>query len=346
MKFPSNIKFPKIKFPWQKAEPQVADFRVIFMGSGEFAVPSLKQLLDFERLLSSGKIVLAVFTQPDRPVGREKGLRPTPVKGLAKKYKVPVLEPVSLKSEEWIKKIQGLRPDLVVVCDYGKIVPAEILNIPKFGCINIHPSLLPKYRGSSPIQRAILDGESKTGVTIMLLDEKLDHGPVLVQRSEKIKKDETYLSLRDRLAEIGARTLMEFLPNFLNGKFTPKEQDHKKAVLTRELTREDGRIDWKKKAEEIERMARAYEVWPGVWSRFKNKILKLRVSKCEGRKNCKIDERAKPGTVFLTKKNQQMGVVCGQGTLLLDELQIEGKKAMGSAEFLRGQRDIVGAVLD
>lgn len=340
-----NMKFPKIKFPWKKDESQVADFRLIFMGSGEFAVPSLKQLLDFERLLSSGKIVLAVFTQPDRPVGRSKGLRPTPIKELAKKYKVPVLEPVSLKSEVWIKKIQGLKPDLIVVCDYGILVPSEILDIPKFGTINIHPSLLPKYRGSTPIQQAILAGAEKTGVTIMLLDEKLDHGPILMQRRLKIKQDDTYLSLRTRLGEMGTDMLLKFLPNYLNGKFSPKAQDHKKATMTRELSKDDGRVDWQKSAAEIGRMQKAFILWPGIWTKFDGKILKLRVKKCEGRKNCKVDKQAKPGTVSLTGKRGELAVACGQGMLLIDELQVEGGRMLGSGEFLRGYGKIVGTVL-
>lgn len=338
------MKLPKIKFPWKKEKPQISDLRVVFMGSGEFAVSSLKQILDFERLLSAGKIVLAVFTQPDKSIGRSKKISKTPVKELALKYKVPVLEPDNLKSSEWLKKIQDLRPDLIIVCDYGKIIPADILDIPKFGCINIHPSLLPKYRGSTPVQQAILNGDSKTGVTIMLLDEKLDHGPILKQKTEKIRKDETYESLLARLADIGGRMLIEFLPDFLNGKFTPKEQDHKKAVITRELIRENGKIDWEKEADEIERMGRAYMPWPGIWTRYNGKILKIQVKKCQGRSNCKIDKELKPGAVFLTV-NKELGVVCGKGVLIIDELQIEGKKAMGSEEFLRGNGKIVGSTL-
>jgi len=339
------MKLPKIKFSWKKEKPQVSDFRVIFMGSGEFAKPVLKELLDFERLLSAGKIVLAAFTQPDKPVGRKRVMSPTPVKELAFKYKVPVLEPSSLKSGGWVNKISGLHPDLIVVCDYGLIVPAKILNIPKFGCINIHPSLLPKYRGSTPIQQAILDGEGKTGVTIMLLDEKFDHGPVLVQKTEKIKGDDTFINLRNRLAGIGGRMLIEFLPYYLNGKVSPKGQNHKKAVMTKELKKEDGKIDWRKKADEIERMGRAYMGWPGLWCRFDGKILKvIKLSKCEGRKNCKVDKKAKPGTVFLTG-GKELGVMCGKGQLIIDELQVEGKRVMRAKEFLAGNRGIVGKVL-
>lgn len=342
MKLP---KIPKIKFPWQKEKtPQVADFRVIFMGSGEFAVPALKELLDMERLLSAGKIVLAVFTQPDRPVGRERKMTATPVKNLALKYKVPVLEPTKL-NEPWVKKIEGLHPDLIVVCDYGLLVPKEILNIPKFGCINIHPSLLPKYRGSTPIQQAILDGESKTGVSIILLDEKLDHGPVLAQKNEKIKKHDDFVSLRERLGLVGGRMLIGFLPNYLNGKFTPKGQNHKKAIITKELKKEDGKIDWKKSADEIERLGRAYSGWPGIFSKFNDKILKInKISKCAGRGNCKIDKKSKPGTVFLTK-DKELGIVCKKGVLIIDELQMEGKRVMKAGEFLRGCQEIVGKVL-
>lgn len=328
------MKLPRIKFPWQKEKLQVADFRVIFMGSGEFAVQALKELLDLERLLSAGKIVLAVFSQPDRPVGREQKMTATPVKELALKYKVPVLEPIKL-NEPWLKKVEGLKPDLLIVCDYGILLPRDILNIPKFGCINIHPSLLPKYRGSSPIQQALLDGEGKTGVTIMLLDEMLDHGPVLVQKVLKIKGDDNFVTLRERLAKMAGRMLIDFLPHYLKGRFTPKGQEHKKATVTRELTKEDGKLDWKKQADQIERMVRALTPWPGSYTRFGGKVLKiLKVRKCKGFK------KTKPGKAFLTKK-KELAINCGKEGLILEEVQLEGKRAMKGEEFLRGHREVL-----
>jgi len=316
----------------------VADFRVIFMGSGKFAVPVLQDLLNFERLLSAGKIVLALFSQPDRPYGREKKMATTPTKEIALKYKVPILEPVKL-NEAWAKKIEGLHPDLIVVCDYGLLIPREILGIPKFGVINIHPSLLPKYRGSSPIQQAILDGCGKTGVSIILVDEKLDHGPVLAQKNEKIKNEDTFGSLRDRLAQISGRMLIDFLPNYLNGKFNPKDQNHKKATITRELSREDGEIKWSRQSDHIERMVRALTPWPGCYTRYNNKILKIiEIKKCKGCKN------AKPGTVFLTK-DKEVAINCNKGAVIIKKLQMEGKKIMTARDFSRGYRDFVGSVL-
>ncbi|MBU4332726.1 methionyl-tRNA formyltransferase [Patescibacteria group bacterium] len=335
------MKFPQIKipFPWFKPKPQISDFRIIFMASDEFAVPILKQLLDLERLLSEGNIITAVFTQPDKPAGRNKKVSPTPIKELALKYKVPVMTPEKIDSGEWIKKIKNLRPDLIIVCAYGQLIPKEILNIPKFGCINIHPSLLPKYRGSSPMQRVILDGEKNTGVTIMLLDEKLDHGPILASRKEKVKIDDTTGSLAKRLSGIGGKLLINFLPNYLSGNYKPKPQDHKIAIVTRELAKKDGKIDWNKSAEEIERQIRAFAPWPGTWSLWNSKILKIiQVQKCDG---CK---KSKPGKVFLTKK-KKLAVNCGKDALIIEELQLEGKRAMGAEEFLRGHGKIVGSVL-
>lgn len=339
------MKLPPIKIPlpWFKPKPRISDFRIIFMGSDIFAVPTLKQLLDLERLLSEGNIITAIFTQPDRPAGRERKLAPTPIKELALKYQVPVMTPEKINSSEWIKKISDLRPDLIIVCAYGQLIPKEILNIPKFGCINLHPSLLSKYRGSSPIQQAILDGEKATGVTVMLLDEKLDHGPTLTSKKEKIRGDDTAESLSQRLAESAGKLLINFLPNYLRGNYKPRPQDHKKATVTRGLSKEDGKIDWKKSAGEIDRQIRAYTPWPGGWTTWEVdgqvKMLKIiQEQKCNGHKD------AKSGKVFLTKK-KKLAVNCGKDTLIVEELQLEGKRAMGAEEFLRGHGRIVGAVL-
>lgn len=342
LKFP-QLKIPKIPLPWFRSKPEIADFRILFMGSGNFAVPALKELLDLERLLSWGRIILAVFTRPDKPAGRQRKPALTPVKQLSLKYQVPVLEPAKINSPEWIKKIQDLRPDLIIVCAYGQIIPKKILDIPKFGCINIHPSLLPKYRGSSPIQTAILNGEAKTGVTIMLLDEKLDHGPILSQRKEKIKKEDTSETIGSRLAEIGAKLLISFLPHYLNGNARPQPQDHKKATFTQELVKEKGRINWQKGADEIERQIRAYSPWPGTWTIWKTnsqeKILKI----IQAQKN-KTNNKTKPGLVFLTKNNE-FAINCRQGTLIVERLQLEGKVVMTGKDFLRGHGKIVGNVL-
>jgi methionyl-tRNA formyltransferase len=308
------------------------------MGSGEFAATVLKKLAvsDFKPQ--------AVITQPDKPAGRRQILSPSPAKYVALKYNITVYEPKSLKNEEAEKLIRSLEPDLIVVTDYGKIIPKNILDIPKFGALNIHPSLLPKHRGATPIQYTILNGDKETGVTIILMDEKVDHGPIIKNKKLKIKnKKLTYGELLRDLADLSSKLLIETLPRWLGGEIKPESQDEAQATYTKILTREDGKIDWEKTVEEIERQIRAFEKWPESWCEWQisDRKLKIKVLKAEIL-NKSADKPV--GMVFIAE-DKKMAVVCGCGSLLIEELQLEGKKKISGQEFLRGYPKIIGSIL-
>ncbi len=310
--------------------------RVIFMGTPAFAVPALERLIADERFE-----VVAVVTQPDRPAGR--GRReplPSPVKQVALAHQIPVLQPRRLRNNpEAIAALQALQPDVIVVVAYGLILPKAVLEIPPYGCINVHASLLPKYRGADPIAPAILHGDSETGVTIMLMDEEMDHGPILAQRSIPIRPEDTRQSLAERLAEAGAELLLQTLPRWIAGEIEPQPQDHAAATYVRLLKKEDGEIDWHQPADYIARMIRAYDPWPGAYTYFKGRLLKI----LRARATDQQPTIGQPGEVIDTEDG--LGVITGDGVLLLEKVQLAGKKAMDASEFARGQRDFVGSVL-
>jgi methionyl-tRNA formyltransferase len=303
--------------------------RVIFFGTPNFAIPPLKALLktDFE--------IVGVFTEAPRPVGRHQEILPSPVKIFAEKNNLPVFMPENAKSPEVAKQINALAPDVAVVTAYGQILPQELLKIPKFGFINIHPSLLPKYRGASPIQSAILAGEMETGITIMLMDAKMDHGPILAQEKIAIGDDEDTPSLLARTAELGAKILPRVIIDFVGGKIEPKEQNHEAATFTKILKKEDGKIDWQKSAREIYNQIRALRPWPGTWSIFKIKNQELRIKILDGRPIKKSLEKIEIGT-FLKTPDGRLAIKCGDDALIISKLQPEGKKEMSAAEFIRG----------
>lgn len=310
-------------------------FRVLFMGTPEFAVPIFESLQNAKEY----KIV-AVVTQPDRPVGRKQIPTPPPVKTAAKKHRIPVLQPERLRNPEAIAEIKELNPDVIAVAAYGQIIPRVILEIPRFGAVNVHPSLLPKYRGASPIQAAIKNGDAVTGVTIMLLDEQLDHGPTLADRAVAIAPTDTAGTLSERLAQEGAKLLLEILPRYLAGELAPREQDHTAATVVKQLIREDGRIDWSRPAAEIERASRAYNPWPGswtAWNEMRLKVVQVKISS-------EAPEWLKPGSVFQTSDGA-LAVRCGNGSIVLEALKPEGKKEMTATDFLRGHDDFVGSHL-
>jgi methionyl-tRNA formyltransferase len=316
--------------------------KIVFMGTPEFSA------IIFERLIKQLSVfsyqLSVVVTAPDKPVGRKQILTPPPVKIIAQKYEIPVAQPekiASLKSE-----ILNLKPDLIVVAAYGQILPKEILEIPKFGCLNVHPSLLPRWRGPSPIQYTILNGDEKTGVTIIKMTEKVDSGPIIAQKelSSLIGK-ETYEILHNQLAELGAKLLIETIPKWIKGEIEPKPQDESKTTYTKILTREDGKIDWKKSAEDLERQIRAFNPWPesfAFWSKNKEKIrikiLKARVLKIIDSKIYSI------GKTLIAPQNE-LCVQTGRGFLIIEKLQPEGKKEMFSEDFLRGHPDFIGTIL-
>lgn len=306
---------------------------IIFIGTPKFASVILKGLVN-----SNYKPIL-VITAPDKPAGRKQILTPSEVKLTAQKYGIPIEQPE--KIAECKNRIKKLKPDLIVLTAYGQIMPKEILDIPKYKSINIHPSLLPKYRGASPIQNTILNGDKKTGITIYIMDEKMDHGPMLKKREVIIKNPKiNFEELSEKLALEGKKLLLEILPKI--NKIKPEEQDHSKATYTKIIKKEDGHINWKNLAEEIERQIRAFHIWPtsfSLWNKTRLKILEADVKELP-------DNLDYPyGKVVASPENELL-VNCQKNYLLIKKLQIEGKKPMNSEDFLRGYPDIIGAVLD
>lgn len=311
------------------------NIRVVFMGTPAFSVPSLMALVE-----EAAFEVLAVFTQPDRPAGRGREPQPPPVKQLAQEHDITVLQPRRLRDNlEMIEMLRKLNPDVIVVAAYGLILPASVLEIPPHGCVNVHASLLPRHRGAAPVAAAILDGDEETGITIMLMDEEMDHGPVLAQRATTIRPDDTRESLMERLSEVGAELLVEVLPRWVAGAVEPQPQDHGAATYTGMLQKEDGEIDWTQPAPRIARMTRAYDPWPGAYTFLDGQ--RFKVLEAEAIDTDTGGER--PGTV--TEIDQGLAVATGDGLVLLKKVQLAGKRAMDIDAFAHGQRDFVGSVL-
>lgn len=301
------------------------------MGTPEFAVPSLKALIE------SGDEVVAVVTQPDKPKGRGLEITPPPVKILAQKYGIPVLQPQKIKTEEFLKQLEELRPDIICVVAYGKILPKGILELPRYGCINVHASLLPKYRGAAPINWAIIRGEKVTGITTMKMDEGMDTGDILLQREVPIEDEDTAETLSHKLSLTGAEVLIETLNLLKEGRLKPIPQNHSQATYAPMLKKEDGEIDWGKTAEEIKNLVRGTLPWPGAYTFLDNKILKVyKVRVVEG--------QGKPGEVIKSDK-ETLRVATGENALDILELQIEGGKRLDTATFLRGRKIREGTIL-
>ncbi len=310
--------------------------KIVFMGTPEFAAPVLEGLID------GGFSIAAVYTKPDKAKGRGQELSISVIKKLALAHNLPVHQPVTLRAPEEVRKLAELGPDVAVVGAYGLILPPEVLAVPAHGCLNIHPSLLPKYRGPSPVSTAIMNGDAMTGVTIMLLDEGMDTGPVLAQNKEPILPDDTTGSLTERLALAGAHLLLETMPKWVRGEITPVPQDPSQATYSKTLRKEDGEIDWRRDAESIGRQVRALLPWPGTFTHWNGKRLKiLRASAFPA------SGSGEPGKVAV-RSDGALGlpaVTCGKGVLVLHSIQLEGKKEMSGGEFIRGQRDFAGSSL-
>lgn len=307
--------------------------RIIFMGTPDFAVPSL------DALHATGDYEIAlVITQPDRPVGRGQVLQASPIKQLAERLGLPVWTPEKLRGEATVARLRAAAPDVQVVVAYGEILRPSVLDVPPRGTLNVHASLLPKYRGAAPIAGALLAGERETGVTIMLLDPGMDTGPILSQRSTPIGPDETAGDLHERLARLGAELLVETLPRWLAGEIEPKPQDHSQATATKMLTKDAGRLDWSEPAAALANRVRAFNPWPGTFTTWKGAQLKIVKVRPVAR------ETSEPaGTVAMLDSN--VGIATGQGWLLLEEVQLAGKRPQPASAFVHGYHDFIGSRL-
>jgi len=304
--------------------------RVVFMGTPRFAVPVLEGLAE-------GYEVVTVVTQPDRRSGRGRQHQPPKVKQAAQRLRLPVWQPRTLRTPEAVAHLRQLAPDAVVVAAYGQILRSDVLEIPTHGCINVHASLLPHYRGAEPVVAAVLAGDAETGVTIMLIDEGMDTGPILAQQSIPIAPDDTRASLTEKLAHLGARLLLEVLPGWLHGEIQPEAQDDTSASYAPLVRKEDGEVDWARPAVVIERMIRAYAPWPGTHTQWQGKRLKILRARPVRQSGTAV------GSVIETPEG--VAVVAGEGALLLEEVQLAGKRAMSVADFIRGRRGFAGSHL-
>jgi methionyl-tRNA formyltransferase len=305
------------------------------MGTPEFAVPAL------EALIGNRYEVTAVYTQPDKAVGRGRVVEESPVKKAARQHHLTVLQPENFKSAETRKQLTQLKPDVIIVAAYGQILPLSVLDIPVFGCLNIHPSLLPEYRGVSPVPAAILNGDEYTGVSIMLLDKGVDTGPVLTMVHVPVLPQDTTGSLLEKLSHTSAQLLLDTLPGWFRKEIKPQPQNNAEASYTKMLTKETGEIDWKLPAVRIWRQVRAYQPWPGCYTRWQGKQLKIVEAAPLAGEGTK-----ETGLVVVVKEGAAaFGVTTGDGILGVIKVQLEGKKVVTSKEFLNGQRQIIGAVL-
>ncbi len=316
--------------------------RIVFMGTPEYAVPVLEKLG-----AAPGADVVAVYTPPDRPRGRGRGIEFSPVKVAASKLGLPVVQPNSFRSGEAMSGLAEYRPDVIVVAAYGKLLPTGVLDLPGHGCLNIHPSLLPKYRGPSPVVSAILDGVSATGVSLMLLDEGMDTGPVIARREHALDGSETAGDLTRRLFEVGADLLVETLDPWAGGRIQAIQQDEARATVTRKLERNDGRADWELTALELERRRRAFTPWPGLFTQWQDKSLRL-VDVCAGENVADFQPGKHPApgeVVALSRADAPAGIGTADGILGVRTLQLEGRRAVACSEFIKGYPDFIGSRL-
>lgn len=314
--------------------------KIIFIGTPKFGAIILDGLIQ-----DNLKPVLVV-TAPDKPVGRKQILTPSPVKVLAEKYEISVLQSKKLLTAA--RELSAVNPDLIIVAAYGQILPKEILEIPKYGSLNLHPSLLPRWRGASPVQSTILAGDKETGTTIILMDKKMDHGPIIAGGKLRIKNEKwTYRKLEEELANLGAELLIKTIPKWIKKEIKPAVQDEADATYTKIIKKEDGKIDWKKPAQEIERQIRAFEKWPGsfcFWPKNGQKI-RLKILKAETLIQSSHGPFGALGKTFQASNNK-IAVQTGKDFLIIEELQPESKKPQRSEDFLRGHPDFVGIILE
>jgi methionyl-tRNA formyltransferase len=309
------------------------DTRLVFMGSPDFALPTL-------RLLAQHYHIAGVVTQPDKPAGRGRVLTPPPVKLLAQQLGLPVIQPVRLREPEALAQLQAWQPDLVAVAAFGQILRPALLDLPRFGCLNVHASLLPRWRGAAPIQAAILHGDAETGVTIMRMDPGVDTGLVLSQRLIPISPDDTAGSLSDKLAALGAQLLIDTLPGYLNGTILPQPQAQAQPTYAPMLKKEDGQLDFSQPAEALVRRVRAFNPWPGTYTLWERQILKVHRARAVGAGECKEHASGPVPTPGARIVHQGLpGIATASGLLVLDEVQPAGKKIMPGKVFFQGAKN-------
>jgi len=318
-------------------------YKIIFFGSAEFSVPILEILLQ-------NKAVEVVISTPPRPVGRKQIVAPSPVSQVATQNQVPILEPEDLNDEKFLDQIKKMRPDLFLVAAYGKILPKALLEIPAAGAINIHGSLLPKYRGSSPLQAAILNGDKETGITFILMDEKVDHGPILVKKKMKIKKNCTYSELSKDMSFLATKTTLLVINDFLNKKIKPLPQNEEDASYVKTIKKEDGHIDFNSPAKKILQQINAFEKWPGSYAFWKKdekdflvKIMKGKVVSDKAQNQTVEAKQNSTGTII--KYKSSMAIKTTEGLLVIEKLQLEGQNSMDASSFLNGHTDFIGSQL-
>ena len=304
--------------------------RVVFMGTPDFAVPTL-------RALATHYSIVGVVTQPDRAAGRGRHMVASPVKQFALAAGLPIIQPNRLREPEALAQLAAWSPDLIIVAAFGQILKPAVLELPKFGCINVHASLLPRHRGAAPIAAAILAGDAETGVTIMKMDAGLDTGPMLARRAEPIRADDIAQTLAARLANIGAELLIETLPTYLSGQLMPQTQDEAQATYAPQLKKEDGHLDFTRPAIEMERRVRALTPWPGAFALWDGQPIKIL--------KCGVVDGVPGETGSIVQSAHGPTVVCGAGALTLLQIQPPGKKTMPAADFARGARGFMGARL-
>lgn len=328
-------------FSFIKKNPFAAPkIRVVFMGTPEFAASFL------QAMIQNKYQIVSVFTQPDKPQGRDQETVFSPVKTIAVSNKIPVEQPTKITEAE-IQKLRDLKPDLVVVAAYGRILPKAFLDIPGFGCINVHPSLLPKYRGASPIQNALLNGETETGVSIMLMDAGMDTGDVLSQKSLPIDADDTATTLEEKLAIEAVPLLMETIPLFIKRKIEPRRQENEEATLCELIEREDGRIFWNQPAQKIYDRYRAFTPWPGIFTYWKKSAtgmpLRLKLIAISYQKNNPAIAHSY-GEVF--EVGEKIGIGTDSGIIFPESVQMEGKAVVPIRDFVRGYPNFIGSILE
>ncbi len=309
--------------------------RIIFMGTPDFSVPTL------EALVASEHEVAAVVTQPDKPKGRGKEIHMSPVKECALKHNIPVYQPVRARDEAFVEEMRTLKPDAMVVIAFGQILPKSLLDLPKYGCVNIHASLLPKYRGAAPIQWAVINGDEETGITTMMMDVEMDTGDMLEKTVVKLNPDETGGSLFDRLSLLGGDLILSTLSKLEKGEITPQPQDHAQATYVKKISKSMGDIDWTMDAVSIERLVRGLNPWPSAFTRWNGKMLKI----WEAKVLPDLETKAPCGSV-ISASDEGLKIQTGNGVLCVTSLQLEGKKRMDTAAFLRGYQVESGFIME